>query len=85
MKAIFRLKAWPGLLLAVLILCGCAATGEMPAARGAGVTVTCPVSGTGVRADDSAQMVEYKGKKYYFCCSSCKKEFEKDPEKYLGR
>ena len=26
---------------------------------------------------------EYKGKKVYFCCQSCKGEFEKDPEKYV--
>jgi YHS domain-containing protein len=28
---------------------------------------------------------EYKGKKYYFCCEGCKKQFEKDPEKYAGK
>jgi YHS domain-containing protein len=27
---------------------------------------------------------EYKGKKVYFCCSGCKPEFEKNPEKYLA-
>jgi YHS domain-containing protein len=27
--------------------------------------------------------VEYKGKKVYFCCESCKAAFEKDPEKYI--
>ena len=25
---------------------------------------------------------EYKGKTYYFCSLSCKKEFDEDPEKY---
>lgn len=25
---------------------------------------------------------EYKGKKYYFCAPGCKKEFDKNPEKY---
>lgn len=28
---------------------------------------------------------EYKGKKYCFCCKGCKKQFEKDPEKYTGK
>ena len=28
---------------------------------------------------------EYKGKKYYFCCEMCKKEFVKNPEKYLKK
>ena len=35
--------------------------------------------------DRSAQLVEYGGEKYYFCCSNCRKDFEKDPEKYLAR
>ncbi|MEM4312336.1 MAG: YHS domain-containing protein [Nitrososphaerales archaeon] len=26
---------------------------------------------------------EYKGKKYYFCSSSCKESFDKEPEKYI--
>jgi P-type Cu+ transporter len=28
---------------------------------------------------------EYKGKTYYFCAPGCKKEFDKSPEKYLGK
>ncbi|MFC1949060.1 heavy metal translocating P-type ATPase [Chloroflexota bacterium] len=27
---------------------------------------------------------EYKGKKYYFCATGCKKAFDQDPEKYLA-
>ena len=26
---------------------------------------------------------EYQGKTYYFCAPGCKKEFEKNPKKYL--
>ena len=26
---------------------------------------------------------EYKGQKYYFCCSDCPPMFGKNPEKYL--
>jgi YHS domain-containing protein len=26
---------------------------------------------------------EYQGKTYYFCAPGCKKQFEKDPGKYL--
>jgi YHS domain-containing protein len=32
---------------------------------------------------DKAIFVEYKGKKVYFCCQSCKAAFEKEPEKYV--
>ncbi len=24
----------------------------------------------------------YKGRTYYFCCNSCKREFERDPERF---
>jgi YHS domain-containing protein len=34
---------------------------------------------------DKDVFVEYKGKKVYFCCPSCKGEFEKDPEKYISK
>jgi YHS domain-containing protein len=30
-------------------------------------------------------MTEYKGQKYYFCAPGCKKAFEKEPEKFLGK
>ena len=85
MKKIRQIKTVIAMVCALTLMYGCAATAEKPAPRGVDVTVLCPVSKTGVKADDSAQMVEYGGKKYYFCCSSCKKEFEKNPEKYLGR
>ncbi|MFH1995664.1 MAG: YHS domain-containing protein, partial [Candidatus Omnitrophota bacterium] len=28
---------------------------------------------------------EYKGKKYYFCCSACIEKFKNDPEKYISK
>ncbi|HWR26291.1 MAG TPA: YHS domain-containing protein [candidate division Zixibacteria bacterium] len=34
-----------------------------------------------ITAEHSA---EYNGQTYYFCSSKCKKEFDLDPEKYLG-
>lgn len=27
---------------------------------------------------------KYKGKEYYFCSLSCKKEFDENPEKYIS-
>jgi P-type Cu+ transporter len=27
---------------------------------------------------------DYKGQTYYFCAPGCKREFNKNPEKYLG-
>ncbi|MDO8301747.1 MAG: YHS domain-containing protein [Sedimentisphaerales bacterium] len=42
----------------------------------------CPVMGGEINKD---VYVEYKGKKVYFCCPSCKGEFEKNPEKYISK
>jgi YHS domain-containing protein len=42
----------------------------------------CPVEGGPV---DPSVHVEYKGKRVYFCCPSCKEDFSKNPEKYLVR
>lgn len=43
---------------------------------------TCPVMGGTINPDI---FTEYKGKKVYFCCPSCKDIFEKDPEKYISK
>jgi Cu+-exporting ATPase len=49
------------------------------------VGITCPVSGTELGAPARALRSEYKGQTYYFCCSDCKKGFDKDPERYLKK
>jgi Cu+-exporting ATPase len=49
------------------------------------VSITCPVSGTELGAPARAWQSEYKGQTYYFCCSDCKKDFDKDPERYLKK
>jgi Cu+-exporting ATPase len=28
---------------------------------------------------------EYKGQTYYFCSPGCKRDFDRDPEKYIGK
>jgi YHS domain-containing protein len=43
---------------------------------------TCPVMGGAINKNFYA---EYKGKKVYFCCPTCKGEFEKNPEKYISK
>jgi YHS domain-containing protein len=35
-----------------------------------------------VKAD--SPVVEHAGKKYYFCCEGCAKQFRQQPEKFLG-
>ena len=43
---------------------------------------TCPVMGGAINKN---QFTVYQGKTVYFCCPMCKPEFEKNPEKYIGK
>jgi YHS domain-containing protein len=52
------------------------------AAAEAGEQTICPVMAGPINKEI---FTEYKGKKVYFCCSNCKEEFEKDPEKYIAK
>lgn len=46
----------------------------------------CPVSDEKLGGDMGAPYVfVYKGQEIKFCCSSCKKDFLKDPDKYLKK
>jgi YHS domain-containing protein len=42
----------------------------------------CPVMELPI---DKSVFTIYQGKKVYFCCTNCKAEFEKNPEKYLSK
>ncbi|MEW6757421.1 MAG: YHS domain-containing protein [Acidobacteriota bacterium] len=43
----------------------------------------CPVSGEAL--EERGSFVDFKGRRVFFCCDKCIKEFEKDPAKYLAR
>ncbi len=43
-----------------------------------------PVCGMDVDPKEAAGKSEYKGKTYYFCAPGCKKQFDRDPERYVG-
>ena len=43
-----------------------------------------PVCGMDVAPQQAAGTSEYKGQTYYFCAPGCKKQFDKDPEQYIG-
>lgn len=58
---------------------------SVPAADPAGKgnpQVNCPVMGGKI---DKKVYTDYQGKRVYFCCSSCRDEFQKDPEKYIKK
>jgi Cu+-exporting ATPase len=37
-----------------------------------------------VDPQQAAGKSEYKGQTYYFCSPGCKREFDQDPEKFVG-
>ena len=47
------------------------------------VLVADPVCGMQVDPAHARASIEYQGKQYFFCCSSCAQRFSADPEKYL--
>ena len=81
------------LLLAVTVLYGCKKTEPVTMDQQAAATAAadantaieqkiCPVEGGPI---NKSLFTVYKGKKVYFCCVGCKPEFEKNPEKYVGK
>lgn len=44
-----------------------------------------PVCRMDVDEKTAAGKSEYKGQTYYFCSVGCKKSFDKEPEKYVGK
>lgn len=44
-----------------------------------------PVCGMTVEEATAAAKSDYKGQTYYFCAAGCKKAFDADPEKFLGK
>ena len=44
-----------------------------------------PVCGMQVDEKTAAGKSEYKGQTHYFCSAGCKKSFDKEPEKYVGK
>jgi Cu+-exporting ATPase len=44
-----------------------------------------PVCGMEIDEKTAAGKSEYQGQTYYFCSSGCKRAFDKEPAKYVGR
>lgn len=47
--------------------------------------VTDPVCGMQIDPKTAAGTSEYQGQVYYFCSTGCKKDFDKEPDKYVGQ
>jgi Cu+-exporting ATPase len=48
-------------------------------------TVKDPVCGMDIDVATAAGKSEHNGQTYYFCSLGCKKSFDENPEKYLGK
>ncbi len=48
-------------------------------------TVHDPVCGMDIDPVIAAGKSEYQGQTYYFCSLGCKKAFDENPEKYIGK
>jgi YHS domain-containing protein len=48
-----------------------------------GDMVKDPVCGMDVDPKNAAGKSEYQGQTYYFCSLGCKKDFDKEPQKYV--
>lgn len=44
-----------------------------------------PVCGMEIDPNTAAGKSEYKGQTYYFCSLSCKRDFDNEPELYIGQ
>ncbi len=44
-----------------------------------------PVCGMDVDPKSATEKSEYNGQTYYFCAPGCKKQFDKNPERYVGQ
>lgn len=43
------------------------------------------VCGMGLKQEAAKEKIEHEGMTYYFCSTSCKTQFEKNPDKYLKK
>ena len=69
-------------LLLTLAACG-SGTKPAPAADDGYPLKTCPVSGRELGSMGDPYVIFYHEKKVKLCCSSCLKEFNTDPAKYI--
>src|SRR5437660_1578490 len=68
---------------AVAIISAAAFTPASALAEEAG-SFTCPVLGSKVESVTKDTLhSDYKGVRYYFCCESCKPDFDKNQSKFL--
>jgi YHS domain-containing protein len=61
------------------------ATAGDPPLIAVGTKMKCPVSGEEFTVKATTTQIVYAGKRYAFCCSDCKPDFEKNPAKFAAK
>jgi len=79
------MRSFSAALVLALMLCALSAAATVQstdAAAGKAVTsqTMCPIMHGKI---DKRYYADYQGKRVYFCCPACIKEFQKDPAKYV--
>lgn len=73
------------LLIAIVLVFSYAKNNQGKTELAIGKEAICPVLGDKFTITESTPVVEYEGKKYYFCCPGCDTKFMKNPEKYINQ
>lgn len=61
---------------------------DHPVSKNAKHVITCPVTGDKVdmdRATKTKMYADYKGNRYFFCCSDCPPKFKANSAKYAKK
>ena len=72
------------LIIGIALAAGWGARAEDTAIK-PDLLTTCPVSGEKLGEMEPPTVIVYQGQEVKFCCASCKKDFDKDPAKYLAK
>lgn len=84
MKLFKKIIVTGAALLALVGLTAKADDSTKPAPKPDKMT-TCPVSGDKLGEMGKPFVFEYKGHEVKLCCPDCKKDFDKDPAKYMKK
>ena len=85
MKSLNRLHKFILTGTALLALATISATAEDKKQPIPDKMTTCPVSGEKLGEMGKPYVLEYQGREVKLCCPDCKKDFEKDPAKYIKK
>jgi YHS domain-containing protein len=86
MKSLKRLQKFILTGAALMALATITATAEdKKAAPKPDKLTTCPVSGDKLGEMGKPFTFEYKGREVKLCCKDCKKDFDKEPAKYIKK